>query len=210
MSHDIQQYIEWFRYSSAYINAHRNKVFVILITGEALADPNFPNIVYDISLLNSLGVKLVLVHGARPQISEALQQAGIDSRYHRKLRISDPASLVVIKETVGRLSIDIEAQFSLGLINSPMHGASIRLCRGNFITARPFGIHDGVDFHNTGLVRKVQRDAIERYRAAVQPRLFTHRGGVQPVRRAGGDGNGDRPAGRQADPVHSRPGRAGC
>lgn len=162
MSQDIQQYIEWFRYSSAYINAHRNKVFVILITGEALADPNFPNIVYDISLLNSLGVKLVLVHGARPQISEALQQAGIDSRYHRKLRISDPASLVVIKETVGRLSIDIEAQFSLGLINSPMHGASIRLCRGNFITARPFGIHDGVDFHNTGLVRKVQRDAIER------------------------------------------------
>ncbi|MCB1671969.1 MAG: amino-acid N-acetyltransferase [Pseudomonadales bacterium] len=162
MDQTVQQYIEWFRYSSAYINAHRNKVFVILITGEALADENFPNIVYDISLLNSLGVKLVLVHGARPQISDALRKAGIESRYHRNLRISDPQSLAAIKETVGRLTIDIEAQFSLGLINSPMHGSDIRLSRGNFITARPFGVHDGVDFFNTGLVRKVQRDAIER------------------------------------------------
>ncbi len=162
MDQNIQQYIEWFRYSSAYINSHRNKVFVILITGEALADENFPNIVYDISLLNSLGVKLVLVHGARPQISDALHNAGIESYYHRNLRISDTLSLTAIKETVGRLSIEIEAQFSLGLINSPMHGSGIRLCRGNFITARPFGIHDGVDFQNTGLVRKVQREAIER------------------------------------------------
>jgi amino-acid N-acetyltransferase len=161
MSKEIQQYIEWFRYSSAYINAHRNRVFVILIAGEALADSNFPNIVYDISLLSSLGVRLVLVHGARPQISQALEKAGIASRYHRNLRICDPASMTPIKETVGRLGIDIEAQFSLGLVNSPMHGADIRLCRGNFITARPVGIYDGIDFCNTGLVRKVQRKAIE-------------------------------------------------
>ena len=161
MNKDIQHYIEWFRYSSAYINAHRNKVFVVLITGEALADTNFPNIVYDISLLNSLGVKLVLVHGARPQISSALQKAGIESRYHKNLRITDTDCLGPIKETVGRLGIDIEAQFSLGLANSPMHGADIKLCRGNFITAKPFGIHDGIDFHNTGLIRKVQHELIE-------------------------------------------------
>lgn len=161
MTKDLQQYIEWFRHSSAYINAHRGKVFVILLTGEALADANFPNIVYDISLLNSLGVRLVLVHGARPQIDAALAQAGIQSRYHRNLRVTDPESLVPIKQTVGQLSIDIEARFSLGLVNSPMHGAAIRLCRGNFITARPYGIYDGVDFCNTGLVRKVQLKAIE-------------------------------------------------
>ena len=161
MSQEVQQYIEWFRYSSAYINAHRNKVFVILITGEALADTNLPNIVYDISLLNSLGVKLVLVHGARPQITAALKNVGIEARYHKNLRITDPESLEPIKETVGRLGIEIEAQFSLGLVNSPMHGADIKLSRGNFITAKPFGVHDGIDFHNTGLIRKVQREAIE-------------------------------------------------
>ncbi len=161
MSNEIEQYIEWFRYSSAYINAHRNKVFVILITGEALADQNFPNIVYDISLLNSLGVKLVLVHGARPQITAALQKNGVESHYHNNLRITDSESLESIKETVGRLGINIEAQFSLGLVNSPMHGADIKLCRGNFITAKPYGIHDGIDFQHTGLIRKVQRKAIE-------------------------------------------------
>ena len=161
MSKSIPKYIEWFRYSSAYINAHRNKVFVILLTGEALADRNFANIVYDISLLNSLGVKLVLVHGARPQITKALAAAGINSAYHKDLRITDAASLAVVKQVVGQQSIDIEARFSLGLVNSPMHGADIKLSRGNFVTARPYGVHDGVDFCNTGLVRKVQAAAIE-------------------------------------------------
>ena len=161
MKQDIPQYIEWFRYSSAYINAHRNKVFVILLTGEALADDNFPNIVYDINLLNSLGVKLVLVHGARPQITSALSSAGIDSTFQDDLRITDSASLETIKQTVGKLSIDIEALFSLGLVNSPMHKAAIQLCRGNLITAKPYGIHNGIDFFNTGLVRKVQKRAIE-------------------------------------------------
>lgn len=176
MNKDTQHYIEWFRYSSAYINAHRGKVFVILITGEALADDNFANIVYDISLLNSLGVKLVLVQGARPQITQALRNAGIELHYHRNLRITDPASLGPVKETVGRLSIDIEAQFSLGLVNSPMHGADIRLARGNFITARPYGIHDGIDFCNTGLVRKIQAEAIERRLAAGEIVLLSNLG----------------------------------
>jgi len=161
MKQGIPQFIEWFRYSSAYINAHRNKVFVILLTGEALADDNFPNIVYDINLLNSLGVKLVLVHGARPQITSALSNAGIDSTFQDDLRITDSPSLEIIKQTVGKLSIDIEALFSLGLVNSPMHKADIQLCRGNLITAKPYGIHSGIDFFNTGLVRKVQKQAIE-------------------------------------------------
>jgi amino-acid N-acetyltransferase len=106
-------------------------------------------------------VKLVLVHGSRPQINTALAAAGITSAYHKDLRITDHPSLAITKQVVGQLSIDIEARFSLGLVNSPMHGADIKLCRGNFVTARPYGVHDGVDFCNTGLVRKVQAASIE-------------------------------------------------
>ena len=73
---NLSQYIDWFRHSSSYINAHRKKVFVVLLTGETLAHDNFSRIVHDISLLHSLGVKLVLVHGARPQINDALTSAG--------------------------------------------------------------------------------------------------------------------------------------
>ncbi|ALO44845.1 N-acetylglutamate synthase [Pseudohongiella spirulinae] len=158
---NLSQYIEWFRHSSSYINAHRKKVFVVLLTGETIAHENFSSIVHDITLLHSLGVKLVLVHGARPQINTALDGATLELRYHKGLRVTDPDSLQVIKQVVGSMSIDIEAQFSMGLANSPMHGADIKVSRGNFITARPLGIIDGVDFSLTGVVRKVNAAAIQ-------------------------------------------------
>lgn len=160
---NLSQYIEWFRHSSSYINAHRKKVFVVLLPGEALADENFTNIVHDISLLHSLGVKLVLVHGARPQISEALSSADMALSYHNGLRITDPDSLQLIKQAVGALSIDLDARFSMGLANSPMHGADIKVSRGNFITARPLGVIDGVDFSLTGVVRRVNATAIQQH-----------------------------------------------
>ncbi|MCH7814990.1 MAG: amino-acid N-acetyltransferase [Proteobacteria bacterium] len=158
---DSNSMIDWFRASTTYINAHRNKIFVVLLSGEALADKNLPNIVFDLSLLNSLGVKLVLVHGARPQITEALEQTGIQSSYHRNLRITEAKCMETVKRVVGGLSVSLESLFSMGMRNSPMHGADIRVCRGNFVTAMPFGIHHGVDFHFTGKVRKIQASAIE-------------------------------------------------
>tara|TARA_R110002167_G_scaffold6277_6_gene29001 strand:- start:73147 stop:74472 length:1326 start_codon:yes stop_codon:yes gene_type:complete len=160
---NLPEYIDWFRYSSSYINAHRKKVFVVLLPGEALEHPNFSNIVHDINLLNSLGVKLVLVHGSRPQINGALDAAKIESTYHKGLRITDADSLQIIKQVVGSLSIDVEAVFSMGLSNSPMHGADITVARGNYITARPLGVLDGVDHALTGVVRKVNAAAIEQH-----------------------------------------------
>lgn len=160
---NLPQYIDWFRNSSSYINAHRKKVFVMLLPGEALAHSNFNNIVHDITLLHSLGVKLVLVHGARPQINAALEGAGIESTYHMGLRITDAISLQIIKQIIGALSIDVEALFSMGLANSPMHGADIKLARGNFITARPLGVLDGIDHALTGVVRKVNAMAIQQH-----------------------------------------------
>ncbi|MDX1491043.1 MAG: amino-acid N-acetyltransferase [Pseudohongiellaceae bacterium] len=159
----MPQYIDWFRHSSSYINAHRKKVFVVMLPGEALSHENWYNIVHDITLLHSLGVKLVLVHGARPQINSALEDAGIHSNYHKGLRITDGPSLAIIKQIIGGLSIDIEALFSMGLANSPMHGADIKLARGNFIVARPLGVLDGVDHHLTGVVRKVNASAITQH-----------------------------------------------
>lgn len=160
---NLPEYIDWFRHSSSYINSHRKKVFVVLLPGEAIAHENFNNIVHDITLLHSLGVKLVLVHGSRPQIDASLESAGIESTYHKGLRITDAISLQLIKQIIGALSIDIEALFSMGLSNSPMHGADIKLARGNFVTARPLGVLDGVDHALTGRVRKVNATAIQQH-----------------------------------------------
>ncbi|WP_372864845.1 amino-acid N-acetyltransferase [Spongiibacter sp.] len=149
------EYVKWFRNSAPYINAHRGKTFVLMLGGEAIADANFANIVHDIALLNSLGVRLVLVHGARPQIEQRVNEAGLNSQFHRDLRVTDELELRCVTDAAGSLRAHIEALLSMGVANSPMHGAAIRVCSGNYVTARPMGVIDGVDFKHTGVVRKV-------------------------------------------------------
>ena len=167
---DSKQYVSWFRQSTPYINAYRGRVFVILLPGEAIGHNNFWNIAHDITLLSSLGVKLVLVHGARPQIEKALGAAGIQTELlekithsmHNTVRVTDAATLEIIKQVVGKLRIEIESTFSMGLINSPMHGADITTASGNYVMAKPFGIQNGVDYGLTGEVRKVESEAIRK------------------------------------------------
>lgn len=160
MSNDNNEYVKWFRNSAPYINAHRGKTFVLMFGGEAVADPNFANIIHDIALLNSLGVKLVLVHGARPQIEERAKLRGVVSRFVDDVRITDSLTLECVKDAAGSLRSQIEALLTMGLANSPMHGAHIRVCSGNFVVAKPTGVHAGVDFEHTGLVRRIDREGI--------------------------------------------------
>jgi amino-acid N-acetyltransferase len=160
---NMQQHVKWFRGSAPYINAHRNKTFVLYLGGDALAHDNFENIVSDIALLHSLGVRLILVHGARPQIDQNLLERGIPCSFHENIRITDAPVLSSVQETIGKLRIQIEARLSTGIINSPMHGAEIDLSSGNFVKARPLGIRDGVDFEHTGEVRKVNIKAITQH-----------------------------------------------
>ena len=153
--------IEWFRASTSYINAHRGRVFVVQLSGEALADKNLSNVIYDLTLLHSLGVKLVLVHGARPQISAALASDAKDSSFHRNIRITEADCIETVTRVVGGESAKLEALFSMGIGNSPMQGSDVRLCRGNFVTAKPAGINDGIDYKYTGKVRKIRAPAIQ-------------------------------------------------
>jgi len=153
----------WFRNIAPYINAHRGKTFVLMLDGEAAEHPNFATIVHDIALLNSLGVRLLLVYGARTQIAARLAAAGHSSDYHDRLRVTDAVALEHVRDAVGSLRSRIEALLSMGLPNSPMQGAEIRVCGGNFVTARPIGVRDGVDFQFTGRVRRIDTAAIARY-----------------------------------------------
>jgi len=154
-------FIDWFRHSSPYIHAHRGKSFVLMLGGEAIEHRNFNNIIHDIALLNSLGIKLVLVHGARSQIDSRLEKAGIEVRLHHDQRVTDSQTLACVIEAVGSVRTQIEAQLSMGLANTPMHGARIRVASGNFVTAKPMGIVDGVDMGHTGELRRIDGEAIK-------------------------------------------------
>ena len=153
-------YVKWFRHSSPYINAHRGKTFVIMFEGDAIAHDNFNNVIQDIALLNSLGVQLVLVHGARPQIDAVLKTLSIKSDFHNGFRITDGAALNAVKAAIGMVKSDIESLLSVGVPGSPMHGSRIRVISGNFVTAKPKGVIDGIDFQHTGEVRRIEHQAI--------------------------------------------------
>ena len=157
------QYVHWFRHSAPYINAHRNKTFIIMFDGEAVLHENFQHIIHDIALLHSLGIRLILVHGARPQINRNLKFSQIDTPFHMQRRVTTRESLSCVMNAVGSIRLQIEALLSMGLANSPMYGARIDVVSGNFITAKPYGIRDGIDFQLTGEVRTVDADAIQRH-----------------------------------------------
>ena len=170
-------FVRWFRQAAPYVHAFRGRTFVIGFGGELVAERGrFARFVHDLNLLAALGIRLALVHGARPQIEAELRAKRLRSRYARGLRITDAQSLVAVKHAAGVLRVEIEALLSQGLPNSPMAGAQIRVASGNYIAAQPIGVLDGVDFQFTGVVRKVDATAIARRLEAGEVVLVPHIG----------------------------------
>ncbi len=153
-------YVSWFRQAAPYIHAFRGRTFVIGFGGEIAQGSRAQALAQDCNLLAALGIRLVLVHGARPQIEAELVRRTLKARYHKGLRITDAAALECVKAAMGVTRLEIEALLSQGLPNTPMAGAYMRVTGGNFITAKPVGVVDGVDYQFTGAVRKIVADEI--------------------------------------------------
>ena len=158
-------FVAWLRDVAPYIHSFRGKTFVIGFAGELVQKGGLEALIQDVAMLHAMGMRIVLVHGSRPQVQEQLDLRKVTSRYGTGAmsgyRITDPAALECAKEASGELRLDIEAAFSQGLPNTPMAGSRISVISGNFIIARPVGIVDGVDFMHTGLVRKVDSESIQ-------------------------------------------------
>jgi amino-acid N-acetyltransferase len=158
---DLTEYARWFRDSTPYISAHRHKTFVVLLSGDAIVHEHVTSIVHDLALLSVLGVRVVLVHGARPQIDAALEAAGIAARFHNERRITDQDTIVRVESAVARVRTQIEGLFCLGLPNTPLHNTRINVLSGNLVTARPVGVVDGVDHLFSGRVRTIHHELIK-------------------------------------------------
>ncbi|UJP01482.1 MAG: amino-acid N-acetyltransferase, partial [Nitrosomonas sp.] len=124
------EFVAWFRSVAPYINAFRGKTFVIGFSGEMVTNTTFVDFIHDVNLLASLGVRLVLVHGARPQIQLRLDESQLETQTVMSMRVTDPAALQCVKESVGRVHHEIAALLSMGLPNSPMANAAIRVTSG--------------------------------------------------------------------------------
>lgn len=157
---DDARLVAWVRQAAPYIHAFRGKTFVIAFGGEALLEASATALIHDIALLDSMGIRLVLVHGARPQIDAEMRGRGLTPRFHNGLRVTDAVALECVKRAIGVTRIEIEALLSQGLPNTPLAGGFLRVTGGNFISAKPVGVVDGVDFQSTGSVRNVIFDEI--------------------------------------------------
>jgi amino-acid N-acetyltransferase len=156
-----EAFVRWFRQVAPYVHDFGGRTFVIGFGGEVFAErARFASFIHDINVLAALEIRLALVHGARPQIEAEMKGKGLRSRYSQGLRITDAQALTSVKHAAGMLRVEMEAQLSQGLPNSPMARAQIRVASGNYITARPIGVRNGVDFQFTGTVRKVDTAAI--------------------------------------------------
>ena len=164
-SADDARLVAWVRQAAPYIHAFRGRTFVIAFGGEVLEGDDggqrVQALAHDLNLLESMGIKLVLVHGTRPQIDAEMRQRKLTPRFHKGLRITDAATLECVKRAVGTTRIELEALLSQGLPHTPMAGAYIRVTGGNFITAKPVGVVDGVDYQHTGAIRKILAEEIQ-------------------------------------------------
>ena len=172
-----ESFVRWFRQVAPYVHDFGGRTFVVGFGGEMVAErARFASFIHDINLLAALEIRLVLVHGARPQVEAEMKAKGLRSRYAQGLRVTDEQALTVVKHAAGVLRVEIEALLSQGLPNSPMARAQIRVASGNYITARPIGVRNGVDFQFTGAVRKVDAAALAAHLDVTDIVLVPHLG----------------------------------
>ncbi|WP_447529616.1 amino-acid N-acetyltransferase [Vreelandella sp. TE19] len=154
-------FVDWFRNASPYINAHRGRTFVILVEGDAMASSRGEQLIQDLALLHTLGVRLVVVFGVRPQVQKALSESGIEPVHVGGRWVADRAVMAQVEQVASHQRLWLEARLSLGLPSSPLHGVELSVVSGNLVTAKPLGVREGVDFDHSGEVRRVRGGAIE-------------------------------------------------
>jgi amino-acid N-acetyltransferase len=150
-------FIQNFRLSAKYINLFNQNIFVIALSGYVFNEDQFEKIAQDINILHSLKIKVILVYGARPQVESVLVKNKIPVRLVKNMRVTSSAALKHVIEVNGAIRNKIEA--TLSTIKSVSEG--MRLSSGNFLTAMPVGIIDGIDMESTGKIRGVDVESIK-------------------------------------------------
>lgn len=141
--------IETFRSAAPYIYAHQGNVFVITIPNSMLESEQLPALVQDLALMQTLGIKLVLVYAT-----------GLFSKNRKKRPVIDEKKLAKLQHKIGVLQSRLESLFSTGLVNTPMAGMKLTTISGNFVHAKPCGVENGVDLQYHGEVRRIDTHAI--------------------------------------------------
>lgn len=163
------QYVDWFRSTSPYINSNRDKVFVLALRGSVVAHANAAKLIEDIILLHSLGVRLVVCLGAELQF-HASRGLAADKPIDSALNSQDISE---IAGQLGALRYEFEIALSRTSRSTPERSQISRIVSGNFVSAKPMGVVNGVDMEHLGAVRKIDHQGISNQLAAGNIVLLT-------------------------------------
>ena len=142
----MQERLTYFREILRYVPRFRDRVFVIAIDGAVVEHENFPNLLLDISLLRSLSIQVVLVHGAAHQVKRYADMLEMNASDLDGLGITDAETLQVAITAANRVTHEILE----GLLANDLRAAC-----PNAVVAHPKGILGGVDHLLTGRVERI-------------------------------------------------------
>ncbi len=148
----LKEQVEIIRQAFGYIDRFKGETFVIKISSELIASPFIPILIKDLVLLHRMGIRIVLVPGARSRINEILATYGIECKVIDGIRISPPESIPFIKMA----AFDVSNKIMTILAECGANGVI-----GNWVKARSIGVRNGIDFQSSGIVEKLKSDIVE-------------------------------------------------
>ncbi len=143
--------VEAIRQAFSYVDRFRDKLFVIKVADSLVSHPLFPLLIRDIVLLHRMGIKIVLVPGARTRIDEVLRTFNIHWTSHDGTRISSSNAMPYIKMAASDVANRIMTLLA-------EHDANAVV--GNWVKARSIGVREGVDYQSSGLVESIQSTVV--------------------------------------------------
>ncbi len=149
----LKEQVETIRQAFGYINRYQGKTFVLKIEGSLIDSPCFPILIKDMVLLHRMGIRIVLVPGARDRINEVLKTFNQECRMVNGIRISPAEAIPLIKMAAFDVSNKI-----MTMLAENSTGAII----GNFVRARAIGVREGTDYKSSGLVDKLDAGVTKR------------------------------------------------
>ncbi len=147
----LKEQSEVIRQAFGYIDRFKNELFVIKIDDILISNPLFPILIKDLVLLHRMGIRIILVPGARTRIDEILKTYNVSCSTINGVRISPPESIPFIKMA----AFDVSNNIMTMLAECEAHAVI-----GNWVRARSIGVRNGINYQSSGTVERLQIDIL--------------------------------------------------
>ena len=137
-----------------YIDKYKDQLIVIKYGGNVFIDRNiFNNFISDISILNKLGLSIIIVHGGGPRIKRELDKSNIQSKFIRGLRVTDEKIINIVENVL----IDFNEDIVNSLVEKGANAVSLNTKKNNAIEIIP----EAKELGFVGIPNKINVDIIK-------------------------------------------------